>query len=172
MRLRAISALAVAVIAAVLMPAAQAHAAGPYPPGPCPGQISVSTTNPLPGETITVTGSGFAPGSSVHLTLHTKVYDLGTFTANAQGSFTAHVTLPAGVYGKHFVIGTTAFTKDCPGDPVQIQSPGGESTGPGGPPGTSFTGTDLMMILVAAGVLIGAGALFMRGGKRRTAEHV
>jgi hypothetical protein len=175
MRLRAISALAAAIFGAVfILPAAtQAGAAAlSYPPSPCPGSIAVSTTHPLPGETITVTGSGFVAGSSVHLTLHTKVYDLGTFTANAQGSFTAHVQLPAGVYGKHLVIAATGPAAKCPGDPVQIQSPGGESTGPGGPPGTSFTGTDLAMILIAAAVLIGAGVAFSMSGKRRKAGHV
>jgi hypothetical protein len=170
MRLRAISALAVAVFAAVFLPTAQANA-GPYPPGPCLGSISVSTTNPLPGETITVTGSGFAAGSTVHLLMHTTTYDLGTFTANAQGSFVAHVKLPDGVFGKHLIIAAAVGAHKCPGNPIQIQSPGGESTGPGGPPGTSFTGTDLLMILLAGGVLIGAGALFLRGGKRRNAAH-
>jgi len=154
-----------------LQASAQAQPPG-YPTHDCPGQISVSTTNPLPGETITVTGSGFKPGVQVHLVMHTVTYDLGTFTADAQGSFTAHVKLPAGVYGKHLIISAVDDAKKCPADPIQIQSPGGESTGPGGPPGTSFTGTDLLMILVAAGVLLGAGALFLRGGKRRSAEHV
>ena len=177
MRLRAISALAVAILAAVFLPMAQASAsprALDYPPTTCPGTLSVSTTHPLPGETITVTGTGFTPGANVHLVLRTKTYDLGTFTANDQGSFVAHVTLPKGVYGRHLVIAVSGApnVKQCPGDPIQIQSPGGESTGPGGPPGTSFTGTDLLMILIAAAVLIGAGVVFMQSGKRRKAEHV
>jgi hypothetical protein len=178
MKLRAISALAVAVLAAVFLPMAQASAsprALDYPPTTCPGSISVSTTHPLPGATITVTGAGFQAGASVHLVLHTKTFDLGTFKAGANGSFVAHVTLPAGISGQHVIIAISgsASAQQCPGVPIQIQGAGGQSSGPGGPPGgTSFTGTDLLMILIAAAVLIGAGVAFNRSGKRRSAEHV
>src|SRR2546423_1218644 len=101
MKLRAI-ALAVAILGAVLFftPGMQAQA---YPPTNCPGMLSVSTTTPLAGETITVSGTGFTPGAQVHLVMHTKVYDLGTFTANGQGNFTAQVTLPDNVFGAHVI---------------------------------------------------------------------
>jgi alpha-L-fucosidase len=176
MKIRALIALAVAVLAAVFFsPAAQANAsprALAYPPTTCPGTLSVSTTHPLPGETITVTGHNFTPGANVHLVLHTVTYDLGTFKADAQGSFTAQVKLPDGVVGQHLVVAVSGapHVRQCPGETIQIQAPGGTSTGPGGPPGTSFTGTDLLLILLAAAVLLGAGAIFLRSGRRRS-EH-
>lgn len=177
MKLRALIALAVAILAAVFFSPAMQASASPgafaYPPTTCPGTLSLSTTNPLAGETITVTGHNFTAGADVHLVLRTKAYDLGTFRADAQGSFTAQVTLPAGVYGQHTVVAVSGarLIAQCPGDPIQIHSPGGESTGPGGPPGTSFTGTDLLLILLAAAVLLGAGAIFLQSGRRRRAEH-
>ena len=172
MRLRAIATLAVAILAAVFFSPAAHSSAAPraldYPPTTCPGALSVSTTHPLPGETITVTGHNFSPGGSVHLVLRPGPYDLGTFQADAQGSFTAHVKLPDGVVGRHVVVAVSGapHIAQCAGAVIQIQA-GGESTGPGGPPGTSFTGIDLLLILLAAAVLIAAGVLFVRSGKRR-----
>ena len=174
MRLRAIVALAAAILAAVFFsPAAQSSAsprALDYPPTTCPGSLSVSTTHPLPGETITVTGAGFTAGANVHLVMHTKVYDLGTFKADAQGSFTAQVTLPGGVVGRHVILAVSgaANIQDCPGVPIHIQTPGGTSTGTGGHHGgNSFTGVDILLILLAAAALLAAGVALNRGGKRR-----
>jgi alpha-L-fucosidase len=173
MKFRAMLALAAAVLGVALFaPALQAQA---YPPTTCPGMLSVSTTHPLAGETITVTGANFSPGASVHLVLHSRVHDLGTFRANSHGGFTAQVTLPAGVTGRHVIVAVSGapHINQCPGQPIQIHGPGGKSTGPGGPPGgTSFTGTDLLLILLIAAALLTAGVAFVRGGKRRSADHV
>lgn len=167
MKLRAI-ALAVAVIGAALFltPAMQAQA---YPPTTCPGMLSLSTTTPLVGETITVTGSGFTPGAQVHLVLHTKVYGLGTFTANGNGSFTAQVTLPEGVTGTHVIVATSGapHVNQCPGVRIHIHAPAGTSAGPPGHHGTSFTGVDILVIVLIAAGLLGAGVALTRGGKRR-----
>jgi alpha-L-fucosidase len=168
MKFRAIVALAAAIVgAAFFTPAAQAAPSPGYPPHGCPGQLSVSTTHPLPGETITVTGTNFTPGARVHLVMHSKVYDLGTFTANAQGQFSAQVTLPHGVFGRHFIIATSGapHIKQCEGDPIQIQAPPPPT--PPGHHGTSFTGTDILVILLVAAGLLGAGVALTRGGKRR-----
>ena len=174
MRLRAIAAFAAAILAAVFFSPAVPSSASPralaYPPTTCPGTLSVSTTHPLPGETITVTGANFTAGAHVRLVLHTKVYDLGTFKADAQGSFTAQVTLPSGVRGRHLVIAVSgaAHISSCPGVPIQIHSPGATSSGPGGHHGgNSFTGVDILLIVLAAAVLLGVGVLLTRGGRRR-----
>jgi hypothetical protein len=168
MKFRAIIALTAAIMAAVFFsPAAQARPG--YPPHACPGMLSVSTTHPLPGETITVTGTNFTPGAQVHLVMHTTTYDLGTFKADASGSFTAQVKLPNGVFGRHLVIATSGapHIKQCSGDPIQIQSPGGTSTGPNGHHGNSNTGVDILVILLVAAGLLGVGVALTRGGKRR-----
>lgn len=167
MRFRAV-ALAVAVIGAALFftPAMQAQA---YPPTTCPGMLSLSTTTPLVGETITVTGSGFTPGANVHLVMHTKVYDLGTFKADSHGNFTAQVNLPDGVTGAHVIVATSgaAHVNRCPGVRIHIHAPAGTSAGPPGHHGTSFTGVDVLIIVLIAAGLLGAGVALTRGGKRR-----
>jgi hypothetical protein len=171
MKIRAIVVLVAAVIGAALFsPAMQAQG---YPPKSCPGMLSLSTTHPLPGETITVTGTGFTPGAKVHLVMHSKTYDLGTFTAGAQGGFTAQVTLPNGVFGHHFIIAASGapHIKQCPGDPIQIQAPG-PTTPPGGDHGTSFTGTDILVIVLIAAGLLAAGVALTRGGKRRRMSDI
>ncbi|HEX3614071.1 MAG TPA: hypothetical protein VHU88_20450 [Sporichthyaceae bacterium] len=168
MRLRAVIALAAALIGAVFFtPAVQAQG---YPPAGCPGSLSVSTTHPLPGETITVTGTDFSPGANVHLVMRSQSYDLGTFKANAQGSFTAQVKLPAGVVGRHLIVAVSGapHITQCEGDPIQIQPPNGTSTGPNGHHGgNSFTGVDILVIVLIAAGLLGAGVALTRGGKRR-----
>jgi hypothetical protein len=167
MKLRAMLALAAAIIGAALFaPAMQAQA---YPPTTCPGMLSVSTTHPLPGETITVTGANFTPGAQVHLVMHTTTYDLGTFTANAQGNFSAQVKLPDGVFGRHLVLAVSGapHIRQCAGDPIQIHGPEGSSTGPGGHHGNSNTGVDVLIIVLVAAGLLGAGVALTRGGKRR-----
>lgn len=169
MKLRAMVALAAAMIGAVfLSPAAHAAPAPGYPPHGCPGQLSVSTTHPLPGETITVTGTNFRADARVHLVMHTTTYDLGTFTANAQGHFTAEVRLPRGVAGNHVILATSgaAHIRQCAGQPIQIHRPGGVNAQPPGH-GTSFTGIDILIILLVAAGLLGAGVALTRSGKRR-----
>jgi hypothetical protein len=176
MRLRAIVALAVAVVAAAFISPAAPSSASPgapaYPPTTCPGALSVSTTHPLVGETITVSGTNFNAHTGVHLVLDSKAHSLGTFNTDAQGSFTAQVQLPSGVLGTHVILAVSGAVNvdQCPGVPIHIHAPQATSTGPGGPP-TSFTGTDILLILLAAAVLLAAGIIFNRSGKRRHAEH-
>jgi len=171
MRLRAIVALAIAVVASALF-APSATAAAGYPTTQCPS-LSVSTTNPLPGQSITVSGVNFTPNASVRLELHTTVYVLKTVTADDQGAFTTSVTLPDGVVGSHEIVAATGAPNisGCPGNPVvviHIQTGGSSSSTGGHHGGTSFTGVDVLAMLVGAAVLIGAGVVFNRGGRRRT----
>jgi acetyltransferase-like isoleucine patch superfamily enzyme len=170
MRLRAIIGLAIAVVVSVLFaPGATANAEpGPY--GNKCSSLAVSTTNPLPGEEITVSGQDFQPNASVRLELHSTVYVLKTVTTDANGSFETTVTLPEGVSGEHTIVAATGTLggSNCP-QPVQVVhfQTGGSSSSGGHHGGTSFTGVDVLAMLIGAGVLIGAGALFNRGGRRR-----
>ncbi len=174
MRIRATVALAAAAIAATLI-APAAHAAA-YPATVCPS-LSVSTTHPLPGEQIAVSGSDFLPAASVRLELRSRVYVLRTVTTDGTGAFSTTVRLPDGVTGAHDIVAATGAptSATCPGDPIvaiHIQKRGteGSSVAPTGH-GTAFTGVDLVLILLAAAVLIGVGAVFTRGGKSKQRSH-
>lgn len=177
MRVRAIFALAAAMFGAFLLAPAAAQGAG-YPPTVC-ATLSVSTTNPLPGEEITVSGANFIPDAGVHLVLRPGDYDLKTVVADASGSFTAQVKLPNGVFGTHRIVATTGAPKSatCPSDPfviIHIQKHGaaGSSAGPGGNGGgTAFTGVDVLLLVLAGAVLLGAGVALTRGGKRKHSGH-
>lgn len=142
--------------------AVAASSSAPYPPVLCP-TIAISTTHPFPGETITITGQGFAAGQALTLVMHTTTYVLGHVTTSAAGTFTAQVTLPAGVTGNHVIIAEGSGT-DCPVDPIQILV--GTPTSPGSGSPLPFTGVDILTALAIALGLIGVGLLVARGGRR------
>ncbi len=146
-----------------------------YPPTTCP-TLSVSTTTPLAGATITVTGSNFTAGAHITLELHTTTYVLAHVTASASGAFTASVTMPAGVTGAHDIVATGgASVPGCPASPIQAinlqaRRPGHWCRGwrrRGGGGGTAFTGVDVLLLLAVAGGLVAVGVAFNSGGKRR-----
>src|SRR4051794_12501960 len=105
MKLRAILALIVAMTGLALAGPAAGAAAAPvaYPPTICP-TLSVSTTTPLVGEQITVSGINFNPNAHIRIELHTTVYVLANVVSDAAGGFTTKVRLPAGVTGNHLII--------------------------------------------------------------------
>src|SRR5690606_4189289 len=55
---------------------------------------SLSQSNVKPGDTITVTGVGFAEGETVSIELRSEPVALGTAVADADGAFRAIVTVP------------------------------------------------------------------------------
>jgi hypothetical protein len=116
---------------------------------------------------LTVSGEGFAANEQVTLTLHTKVYDLGTVQADANGDFSLAVTLPDGVDGSHTIVakGTTSEASgtltlsNCAGT-------GGQSGGGGG---LSNTGVAVMSIAgLGVLLLIGGAVLVLSSRRRRT----
>lgn len=58
----------------------------------------------VPGDSITVSGTGFAPYSPVTLGMYSVPVHLDTVTADAAGSFTARVTLPSDLTGRHSIV--------------------------------------------------------------------
>lgn len=180
MRLRATIALVLAGLGfAFLGPVAAADA---YPVVTC-STLAVSTTTPAAGETVTVTGTNFEPNKTVRLELHTKVYLLKTVTTGSDGIFSTQVTLPDGVTGSHLIVavGGSLRATGCPADPSvsltikgsgvggvatsTAAGAGGQSSGSGG---TAFTGVNVLLMLVVAGILIVLGLMLNR---RNTARH-
>jgi hypothetical protein len=69
--------------------------------------VPVGSGSATPGEKVTISGSGFAPGSTVVLTVHSTPVNLGTATVAADGTFTATVTLPSNLpAGSHHLLAT------------------------------------------------------------------
>lgn len=93
-------------LAAGAAPSPAAAVPDVYPPPPVGLQLSTALTSP--GSTIQVTGEGCAAGSTVTVTLrNSESVELGTTTANGQGSFSISVTIPLNTTpGEHEVVAT------------------------------------------------------------------
>ena len=171
-------ALVVAVLAAAvgLLLAAGSSSAKPRPYHHHHHPRLSCTPKPGIGAQMTVQGNDFLPHDHVVLTLHTKVYQLGSANADGQGDFQKVVQLPAGVSGPHTVVATGqgSASTDVASCPLNIggQGTGGEGTGGntnGG--GTSFTGVEIAGIgVVGVGLLAVGTLLVLSARKRRTAE--
>ena len=76
-------------------------------PAPAPeAAITVSPERAAVGARLTVSGTSFAPGEQVRLELHSTPVLLATVTADAQGRFTATLTVPRVAPGAHQVVAT------------------------------------------------------------------
>jgi hypothetical protein len=190
MRLRTVLLLPLAIALLLLgAPMAGAFATpAPYPPSACP-TLSVSTTNPLPGESITVSGRNFDANARIEIVLDKPGRVMRTVTSDSNGQFTTSITLPAGLTGRHLfkaIGGGSDATRGCPADPGQAFDVQGGSAaslepgssganGPGAPGsnggGTAFTGLDVAGLLAIAAALIGAGALLNRRSRAGKASR-
>jgi len=75
--------------------------------------ISQTTSQASPGYVgmeLTITGSGFKPGAIVTITYTTEPVTLATFTADANGTFSAKVTIPPSAGGNHTITVTDGYT--------------------------------------------------------------
>jgi len=175
----------VPVFLAVLAASAPASAAT-YPPGG-PGDLQVSATTVAPGEPVTVTGSGFAPGAEV--TVLTSFSSLalgaggrgavfaaapaarfatatvwGTVTANSNGVATARIKLSKpGTW-------TVTFRGPNAGGGIRVLNTRIVVTGAqGGSAGKQLTktGADLTFLWAGLGLLVAGGALVALARIRR-----
>ena len=75
--------------------------------------ISQTTSEASPGYVgmeLTITGSGFKPGVIVTITYTTEPVTLATVTADANGVFSAKVTIPPSAGGNHTITVTDGYT--------------------------------------------------------------
>ena len=159
------------------VPAAAASAAGlnaaaagacndsAYPPAPH-ATIMSSTTTPSVGETIEASGTAYCPDEDVRLTLAGKF--VGTTHTDQAGDFDPPVKVTQ--TGKLLLCGIGASglpnDRDCLTLTVTAQHQGGGGNhNPGG--GTSFTGVDILLIVLAAVVLLAVGWALLAAGRRK-----
>lgn len=132
------------------------------------GPLPVSDTTPEPGDPVTVSGSGFDPGSEVKVTIESDPVLLATVTATASGSFSVDVTIPSSFTGVH----TLEATGIAPDGSVrvlatQITIAGGEL--PDTSAGQLLKGLSddtLVLGLAAAGVLLVTGTVLLLARRR------
>jgi len=105
----------------------------------------VAPANAGAGSSITVTGTGFEPGESVAIELHSTPVLLGTVIANSSGAISGTFTIPASApEGSHSLVLTGSVTG---------VSSGGITIG--GP--LAFTGTNPVPLGLGAVALVGIG---------------
>jgi hypothetical protein len=187
---RLVSALTVA--AGLTLLAAPAHAQ-PYPPATSGLTVSESTVSP--GERFTVAGDGAEPGATVTFKLTPtnsaagagsrvvaagpglaramaavrpqaqSSISLGSTTANADGEFSATLTVPAGTDP-----GVYTLTASSGGEilaVVTIRVAAASSAG-----GLPFTGSDVGPGLAVGAILIVAGGLLLLAVRRRRRSSI
>ena len=149
-----------------------------YPPSP-DAQIEVSTDTPDPGDTITVTGSGYCPTSPCRITLRGE--EVGTATTDDDGNFTATVNV-SGPTGDAELCGIGAsgqsadqscLTLDVGGLGTGGEGNGnGNGAGNGSGGGTAVTGVEIAGLIVLALLLLGGGATLLLAGRRRSPRGI
>jgi hypothetical protein len=130
-------------------------------------------TTPAPGETMTITGSGYAPNSIVTVVIYSSPITLGQVQTDGNGNFSLAVSVPQSVLGKHTI---ASLGYDSNGNlhvltlPVTVTkaTSRGSSGGSGGGDGLAITGAPVMaMMLLGAALLVVGGASRYAGGRRR-----
>jgi LPXTG-motif cell wall-anchored protein len=88
----------------VAIPAAAVPASVPAKSGDLKLAAGSSSTV-APGKKVTVSGTGYAPGSTVSVVIYSTPQVLTTVVADASGNFTVEVTIPAGLAaGNHTLV--------------------------------------------------------------------
>ncbi len=121
---------------------------------------SVSTVSA--GGTVTLTGGGYLPFSTVTLVMYSDPVVLGTTEADADGNISATVTLPAGISGEHTLV---ASGVDPSGQPHNLTMAVTVAAGAGLP----NTGASIALPALGGLVALGAGGGLIFAARRRTA---
>ncbi|MGQ0434761.1 MAG: hypothetical protein ACT452_20420 [Microthrixaceae bacterium] len=138
----------------------------PTPPTPAGPTATVSSPTVTLGGTTTVTGSGFAPGEQVSVTLFSTPIRLGTATASSTGQVVHAVTIPADLeVGDHHIelVGLTSGARVS----IAIEVLGAAVTAPGTLPATGRHTGEAAAVAV---VLLLVGVALVRAGHRREAR--
>jgi hypothetical protein len=106
-----------------------------------------------PGEALLIKGSGYAPYSSVTITIYSSPQVLATVQADGQGAFEQSVTVPVGLTGNHSFV-AAGVDKDGNVRALRLDLTVAASTGSGSLP---ITGPAVLWLLVGGLVLTAAG---------------
>ncbi|MGG7463969.1 GH92 family glycosyl hydrolase [Plantibacter sp. YIM 135347] len=150
--------------------------------------VTLSAGTARPGDTLSVSGTGFAVGEQVEVILHSEPVTLGTFQANGDGVFQANVVLPSDApLGEHTIevlgLGSGASASAPLTLVAKLPEPGTGGGGttpvrPGdydgiltttGAQGVEAGGLIALALIVVGGAALGAGFLIRR---RRNREQL
>jgi LPXTG-motif cell wall-anchored protein len=129
------------------------------------GKSLTSGATLTPGQSVTVTASGFQPDDSVEVDVHSATAKLATVHADASGKVTATVTLPASLAaGPHTLtltgsVGSVSFAFTVSAPTVAPPTPGSGDL--------ANTGSNVLGGTVLGGALASAGVLVLLASRRR-----
>lgn len=162
-------ALLAAASAALLLAVAAPAGAQPYTPGA--GSLTLSTSSSPPGGPVTATGSGFAAGTTVTLTIASTPQTIGTTVANSGGGIQATVTIPSNIPAGGHTISATGL--DPAGATLVLSAPitvTGAAAAPSSS-GLAFTGTNALRFGgIALVLLLAGGGLVLVTRRRRVSS--
>lgn len=162
------------------------------PPEPGTAAAGLSVREAKQGAAITVTGAGFAPDTTVSITLHSEPVELGTIGSDGDGAFTFEVRVPTTAeVGEHTVVVTDGKSevrvalRVLAADSSAGGGGGGGTEGGGaGASGTATsgsstgagllasTGVDVTLWIALAALLVaGGGVLLSTRLRRRTRDR-
>jgi hypothetical protein len=125
-----------------------------------PTALALSSSAVNVGDTVTVTGEGYLPGSKVTIELHSDPVVLGTADVRLNGSFTFTAALPAGIVGKHRIVvqGFDAIKGPMTADlPLTISQRASSTTNE-----LAFTGGEARVLTMCGFGMIALGLFFRR----------
>lgn len=138
--------------------------------------VAANPTRVEQGAKVTVSGQGFWPGEHVRATLHSVALNLGTFTADSQGTVTLTATIPvAFAAGAHTITLTGTTSGRSVSAPLNIYSAPTRKHG-GTHPSTQLptipdTGGPSAALLAEAALMLLVGFGLMFAGRRRVGER-
>jgi hypothetical protein len=128
----------------------------------------ISSGTVTAGQSVTVSGTGYAPYSQVSVLVYSTPTLLGSAEADANGAFSLTVTLPAGLAaGSHTLV---AAGVDEAGNPRYLTMAITVAAATGGPGGLAYTGASVALPVIGGlGALVLGGGLVLAGRRRRMA---
>jgi large repetitive protein len=125
------------------------------PPPPAPGHLTLSALMVRPGDTIAISGEGFASGEQVVVTLHSTPVVVGVFTASGSGAISGAVTIPTSTpFGAHTLVAVGETSGKTLSRGLTVLDPGSLAlTGVGQEWWAALTAA-LALILLGAGLVM------------------
>lgn len=127
------------------------------------GALKLSDRSPAAGDSLTVSGTGFAPSSEYAMELRSAPVDLGRVRTNAAGQFSTKIAIPSGFDpGAHHIVLTAGSGAVAASVSLDVHAAAAADTGADSASPLPDTGGPPLGLLVIAGTLIMAGFLVLR----------
>lgn len=129
-------------------------------------------SNVRPGQTITVTGTGFVPGEQVQVIMMSEPVVLASAIADGDGVAVATVRIPlAATSGEHHLYMYGMTSRAGVGGPTQVITEAATPVTADAPPvALALTGSSTGRLLTLGFVLVALGASFLVRSTRRASR--